>query len=61
MIPVLTDHLMPEILKRAKDAGVSVAYMVLLLLLKPADRLFAERMRERIPERVLHAMQEMRP
>jgi DNA repair photolyase len=63
VIPGLNDADIPELLKRARDAGATRAFMTLLRLPSEVKPVFAARLRECFPARadkVLHALQDMR-
>jgi DNA repair photolyase len=63
LIPGLNDAQVPEILERARAAGASSAFLVLLRLPAEVRPVFVERLRECYPERagkVLGALREMR-
>lgn len=63
VIPGLNDSHMPEILERARDAGASHAFIVLLRLPSEVLPVFDERLREALPMRhakVMNAVREMR-
>ena len=63
VIPGLNDAQIPEILERARDAGASSAFLVLLRLPAEVLPVFEERLRAAYPQRadkVLHALREMR-
>jgi DNA repair photolyase len=63
LIPGLNDGDVAEILERARRAGASYAFMVLLRLPAEVRPVFEERLREVFPgraEKVLHALREMR-
>jgi DNA repair photolyase len=62
LIPGLSDSQIPEILRRAADAGATRAGHVLLRLPAEVKPVFEERLREALPlraDKVLHALQEM--
>ena len=63
MIPGLSDSDIPAILERAADAGAKRAFMQLLRLPKPVDRIFEQRLREVMPERadrIFSAIEDLR-
>jgi len=63
LIPGLNDFQVPEILARAREAGASSAFLVLLRLPAEVAPVFEERLRASFPERadkVLGALREMR-
>jgi DNA repair photolyase len=63
LIPGLNDAQIPEILERAREAGVRHAFMILLRLTREVRPIFEERLRANFPDRadkVLHALDEMR-
>ena len=63
LIPGLNDAAVAEILERARAAGASDAFMVLLRLPAEVKPVFEERLRETFPgraEKVFHALREMR-
>lgn len=63
VIPGLNDSAVPEILERAKAAGATQAFLVLLRLPKEVAPVFEERLRATFPlraEKVLNALREMR-
>jgi len=63
LIPGLNDFQVPEILERARAAGASSAFLVLLRLPAEVRPVFEERLRASFPERaekVLSALREMR-
>jgi len=63
LVPGLNDAHVPEILERARAAGASKAFLVLLRLPAEVRPVFEERLRAAFPERadkVLNAMREMR-
>lgn len=63
LIPGLNDHQVPEILARARAAGATSAFLVLLRLPSEVRPVFEERLRAAYPERatkVLHALREMK-
>lgn len=63
LIPGLNDHQMPEILERARDAGASHAFTVLLRLPDEVLPVFDERLAQAFPNRhakVMNAVREMR-
>lgn len=63
VIPGLNDAHMPEILERAKEAGASHAFIVLLRLAAEVLPVFDERLQEAFPMRhakVMNAVREMR-
>lgn len=63
LIPGLNDSSIPEILKRAADAGASRAFMTLLRLPREVAPVFEERLRREFPDRadkVMNAIREMR-
>jgi len=63
LIPGLNDFQVPEILERARQAGASSAFLVLLRLPAEVRPVFEERLRACFPERaekVLSALREMR-
>lgn len=51
LIPGLNDHQIPEILRRARDAGASQAFHVLLRLPAEVEEVFVERLRAAFPLR----------
>jgi DNA repair photolyase len=63
LIPGLTDSQVPEILERAREAGATQAFQILLRLPAEVRPVFEERLREALPlraEKVLSALREMR-
>ncbi len=63
LIPGLNDHQVPEILQRAKEAGATHAFTVLLRLPNEVLPVFDERLKEAFPNRhskVMNAVREMR-
>lgn len=63
LIPGLNDSAVPEILERARDAGATQAFTVLLRLPLEVRPVFEERMRAAFPLRarkILNALKEMR-
>ncbi len=63
LIPGLNDSQVPEILQRAREAGATRAFMVLLRLPAEVRPVFEERLRASYPDRaekVLHAVRDMR-
>jgi DNA repair photolyase len=63
LIPGLNDSDVPGILERARDAGATQAFMVLLRLAAGVDAVFSERLSQAVPlryDKVMHAMREMR-
>lgn len=63
VIPTLNDPDIPQLLKRAHEAGARQAFMSLLRLPGSVAPYFEQRLRERLPtkaERVLHRLREMR-
>jgi DNA repair photolyase len=52
VIPGLTDSSIPELLSRAREAGASRAFMVLLRLPREVLPVFDERLEKALPERV---------
>jgi DNA repair photolyase len=63
VIPGLNDSAIPEILERARDAGATQAFFVLLRLPAEVAPVFEERLRATHPDRadkVLNALREMR-
>lgn len=63
LIPGLNDWQVPEILERARDAGATSAFLVLLRLPAEVAPVFEERLRAAYPERadkVLDALREMK-
>jgi DNA repair photolyase len=63
VIPALNEHAIPEILERAREAGATRAFQILLRLPGAARGVFEERLRERFPDRAAHvlsALTEMR-
>lgn len=63
LVPGLNDHQMPEILERAKEAGATHAFTVLLRLPNEVLPIFDERLAEAFPNRhakVMNAVREMR-
>jgi len=63
IIPGLNDDQIPEILSRAKDAGASSAFKILLRLPLEVAPIFEERLRETLPLRqrkVMNAIRESR-
>ncbi len=63
LIPGLNDAGVPEVLRRAKDAGARWASMTLLRLPGSVRQVFVERLRETLPthaNKVLGALKEMR-
>jgi len=63
LIPGLNDHQIPEILERARDAGASHAFTVLLRLPDEVLPVFDERLAQAFPNRhakVMNAVREMR-
>lgn len=51
VIPGLSDHAIPEILRRAADAGATRAFMILLRLPSEVAPVFEERLRASFPDR----------
>ncbi len=63
VIPGLTDHAIPDILKDARAAGARHACMIMLRLPGSVDQIFADRMRDAFPGRadgIFARIQEMR-
>lgn len=63
IIPGLNDEQIPEILKRARDAGASAAFKILLRLPLEVAPIFEERLAEAFPLRsakVMNAIRDMR-
>ena len=63
VIPGLNDSAVPELLERAREAGASQAFFVLLRLPAEVAPVFEERLRTTHPgraDKVLHALREMR-
>ena len=63
IIPGLNDRAIPAILKAARSAGASTAWMIPIRLVGPVAIVFETRLRERLPEkadRVMNAIREMR-
>ena len=63
IIPGLNESHVPEILERAREAGATSAFMILLRLPREVRGVFEERLAEAFPgrvTRVLHALEEMR-
>jgi DNA repair photolyase len=63
LIPGLNDAAVPEILERAREAGATSAFSVLLRLPLEVRPVFEERLRAAFPgraDKVLHALREMR-
>jgi len=63
LIPGLNDSAIAEILERAREAGATHAFLVLLRLPAEVRPVFEERLREAFPERaekVFHALRDMR-
>lgn len=63
VIPGLNDHQIPEILRRAREAGADRAFTILLRLPAEVLPVFEERLRAAFPERadrVLHGLRSMR-
>lgn len=63
VIPGLTDSAIPELLSRAREAGASRAFMVLLRLPREVLPVFDERLEQALPERaekVRNAIREVR-
>jgi len=63
VIPALNDSHIPQLLKRAREAGARQAFMTLLRLPGSVAPYFEQRLRERLPtkaERVLNRLREMR-
>ncbi len=63
VIPGLTDSEIPEILERAREAGATRAFAILLRLPAEVRPVFEARLRAALPlraERVLHALEECR-
>ncbi len=63
VIPGLNDSDIPVLLKRAKDAGATFAFYVMLRLPGAVREVFLSRMRERLPERagkIEHHIREVR-
>ncbi len=63
LIPGLNDSQIPEILERAREAGATSAFLVLLRLPAEVLPVFEERLRAGYPDRaekVLHALRDMR-
>lgn len=63
IIPGLNDHQIPEILERAREAGATHAFCILLRLPREVLPIFDERLEEAFPlraEKVRHALAEMR-
>ncbi len=63
LIPGLNDSEIPEILERAREAGATRAFMILLRLPSEVRAVFEQRLREHFPDRaekILHALGEMK-
>jgi len=63
VIPTLNDSHIPQLLKRAREAGARHAFMTLLRLPGNVAPYFEQRLRERLPtkaDRVLNRLREMR-
>lgn len=63
VIPGLNDAAIPEVLRRAAEAGARRAFMILLRLPAEVEPVFSERLAEALPlraERVLSAVRELR-
>lgn len=63
LIPGLNDHQIPEVLARARAAGATSAFLVLLRLPAEVRPVFEERLRATFPLRaakVEHALREMK-
>jgi DNA repair photolyase len=63
MIPGLNDSLIPQVLKRASEAGATRAFIQMLRLPKEVNPVFESRLRAAFPDRadrVLHAVEDMR-
>jgi DNA repair photolyase len=63
IIPGLNDEDIPELLRRAREAGAREAMSTLLRLAKSVEAVFVERMSEAFPERfgkIIHRIQEVR-
>lgn len=63
LIPGLNDSALPEILERARDAGATQAFTVLLRLPREVRDVFEQRLRAHFPhraDRILNAVREMR-
>ena len=63
LIPGLNDSHVAEILERAREAGATRAFTILLRLTREVRPIFEERLRQAFPDRadkVLHALDEMR-
>lgn len=63
LVPGLNEHEVPELLRRAAEAGAKQASLTLLRLPRETRPVFEERLRETCPthaERVLRALEEMR-
>ena len=63
IIPGLNESQVPEILERAREAGATRAFPILLRLTRELRPIFEQRLRAALParaERVLHALDEMR-
>ena len=54
LVPGLNESAVPELLKRARDAGASNAFLTLLRLPKEVLPVFEERMAQVLPERAKH-------
>jgi DNA repair photolyase len=60
VIPGLNDPQIPEILERAKEAGASLAFMIMLRLPASVRPVFTERLRETLPLRAEHVLSGIR-
>jgi DNA repair photolyase len=60
VIPGLNDPQIPEILERAREAGASLAFMIMLRLPASVRPVFTERLRETLPLRAEHVLSGIR-
>jgi DNA repair photolyase len=60
VIPGLNDAEIPEVLERAREAGASVAFMIMLRLPANVRPVFVERLREALPLRAEHVLAAVR-